>query len=206
MVSKTFKIFLCTILLISIVGFSMSFVSAADVDDNCVIDSQVMVPVSVDTNYISDSSVCSQGNDISLKDSNSLSNSNHSVSNLKESGVSPIAEKLDDNKNKPSSNKKLFDDKDKSKKFTQQDNLGDVDSINDVNPNVATAMASASFAKDTACSTKNIVGSSKNNVYFTMNNIYGAVSDIKSNINYCIKPSNINSILPYYATSLNWLL
>lgn len=208
MVSKTFKIFLCTIFLISVVGFSMSFVSATDVDANGVVDFPDLVPVNVDsTSYISDSSVCSQSEVSGLNDFNSLSSSNPSVYNLKESGVSSNVEKLDDNNSKPSSNnvKKFVNDKDKSKKFIQQDNLGDVDSINEVNTNVATAITSVSFAKDTVCFIRNIVSSSKNNVYSAMDDIYGAVSDVKSDS--CIKSSNVDiRILPYCPTSFSWML
>lgn len=129
MVSKTFKIFLCTLLLISLVGFSMSLVSAADVDSNCGIDSVDMVPISIDSTIsTSDSSFCSQNNDFSLNDSNSLSSSDASVSNLKESVLSDT-EIVDKNKSPSTNVKKLVDDKNKPKKLLQQENVDSEDSV-----------------------------------------------------------------------------
>ena len=207
MVSKTFKLFLCTILLISIVGFSMSFVSATDVDANGVVDSAAMIPVSGDSaNPDSDDSSVVDSTFIVL-DSVDSTSSDSSVPTLKESGVSSDVEKLDDNENETSSTNvnKFVDDNDNSK-FLQGDHIDDVKiirkEVNDYNPNVATAIAAASFAKDTASSTINIVSSAKNNVYSTIDDMCVAVSDVKSNVDSCIKSSNIKSILPYYASSL----
>ncbi len=201
MVSKTFKIFLCTLLLISLVGFSMSLVSAADVDSNCGLGYVDMVPVSSDSTISTyDSSSCSQSNNFSLNDSNSLSSSDASVSNLKESTLSD-AEIVDKNKSTSSNVKKLVDDKNKPKKLLQQENVGSGDSINN-NPNVAAAVASASFAKDTAGSTISITSSAKKSVYYTMDNIYSIINDVRPSINSYVNSDYMNNILPYYSNSL----
>ena len=201
MVSKTFKIFLCTLLLISLVGFSMSLVSAADVDSNCGIDSVDMGPVSSDSTISTfDSSFCSQNNDFSLNDSNSLSSCDASVSNLKESASSD-AEIVDKNKSPSTNVKKLVDDKNKPKKLLQQENVDSGDSVNN-NPNVAAAVASASFAKDTAGSTIVITSSTKKSVYSTMDNIYAIINDVRPSINSYMNSDYMNNILPYYSNSL----
>ena len=200
MVSKTFKIFLCTLLLISLVGFSMSLVSAADIDSHDVIDSVAMEPVSVDSTVsVSDSSFCSQNNDFSLNDSSSLSSSDASVSNLKESVLSDT-EIVDKNKSPSTNVKKLVDDKNKPKKLLQQENVDSEDSVKN-NPNVA-AVASASFAKDTAGSTIAITNSAKKSVYSTMDNIYSIINDVRPSINSYVNSDYMNNILPYYSNSL----
>ncbi|MCQ2964085.1 MAG: hypothetical protein MJ203_00755 [archaeon] len=201
MVSKTFKIFLCTLLLISLVGFSMSLVSAADIDSHDVIDSVAMEPVSVDSTVsVSDSSFCSQNNDFSLNDSSSLSSSDASVSNLKESVLSDT-EIVDKNKSPSTNVKKLVDDKNKPKKLLQQENVDSEDSVKN-NPNVVAAVASASFAKDTAGSTIAITNSAKKSVYSTMDNIYSIINDVRPSINSYMNSEYMNNILPYYSNSL----